>query len=163
MWRFCHIKKCIYIYMRTWEDDSVICGDKCMNIYVYICIYTYVQTLVNVYINVNLYNTYLYISTYIYTCIYIYIVAVSFSVCCGVLRVLQQCGMVQWSVCCRVYVLKSVWYGAVKCVLQGLCVEKCVVRCAHLEWKTVKKSERETNREMEGKRECTRERAYVRT
>ena len=25
--------------------------------------------------------------------------------------------------------LKSVWYGVVKCVLQGLRVEKCVVRC----------------------------------
>jgi len=55
-------------------------------------------------------------------------------------------------VCCRVYVLKSVWYGVVKCVLQGSCVEKCVVRCAHLEWKTVKKSERETKREIEGKK-----------
>jgi len=29
-------------------------------------------------------------------------------------------------------VLKSVWYGAVKCVLQGLCVEKCVVRCGEV-------------------------------
>jgi len=27
-------------------------------------------------------------------------------------------------------VLKSVWYGVVKCVLQGLYVEKCVVRCS---------------------------------
>ena len=76
----------------------MICVDKCMNVYVYICIPTYVQTLVNVYINVYLYNTYMYISTYIYisinTYVYIHIVAVSFSVCCGVLRVLQQCGTV---------------------------------------------------------------------
>jgi len=35
-------------------------------------------------------------------------------------------------VCCRVYLLKSVWYGVVKCVLQGLCVEKCVVRCGEV-------------------------------
>jgi len=26
----------------------------------------------------------------------------------------------------------AVWYGAVKCVLQGLCVEKCVVRCSEV-------------------------------
>jgi len=49
-------------------------------------------------------------------------------------------------------VLKSVWYDVVKCVLQGLCVEKCVVRCAHLEWKNVEKSERETHRDIEGKK-----------
>jgi len=29
-------------------------------------------------------------------------------------------------------VLKSVWYGVVRCVLQGLCVEKCVVRCVEV-------------------------------
>jgi len=29
-------------------------------------------------------------------------------------------------------VLKSVWYGVVKCVLQGSCVEKCVVRCGEV-------------------------------
>ena len=28
--------------------------------------------------------------------------------------------------------LKSVWYGVVKCVLQGLFVEKCVVRCGEV-------------------------------
>jgi len=72
----------------------MICVDKCMNVYVYICIHTDVQTLVNVYINVYLYNKYMYISTYIYlkinTYVYIHIVAVSFSACCGVL-----------DVCCR--------------------------------------------------------------
>ena len=25
-----------------------------------------------------------------------------------------------------------VWHGVVKCVLQGLCVEKCVVRCGEV-------------------------------
>ena len=50
----------------------MICVDKCMNVYVYMCIHTYVQTLVNVYINVYWYNTYIYISTYIYICIYTY-------------------------------------------------------------------------------------------
>ena len=34
--------------------------------------------------------------------------------------------------CCRGYVLKSVWYGVVKCVLEGLCVEKCVVQCGEV-------------------------------
>jgi len=29
-------------------------------------------------------------------------------------------------------VLKSVWYGVVKCVLEGLCVEKCVVQCGEV-------------------------------
>ena len=32
----------------------------------------------------------------------------------------------------RVYVLKSLWYGVVKCVLQALRVEKCVVRCGEV-------------------------------
>ena len=34
--------------------------------------------------------------------------------------------------CSGVCVLKSVWYGVVKCVLKGLCVEKCVVRCGEV-------------------------------
>jgi len=29
-------------------------------------------------------------------------------------------------------VLESVWYGVVKCVLQDLCVEKCVIRCGEV-------------------------------
>ena len=55
------------------EHNSMICVDKCMKVYVYICIHTYVQTLVNVYINVYWYNTYMYISTYIYISINTYV------------------------------------------------------------------------------------------
>ena len=64
------------------------------------------------------------------------------SVCYGAVKCVLQ------GLCVK----KCVWYGPVKCVLQGLCVEKCVVRCAHLERKTAKKSERETHREIEGKK-----------
>jgi len=49
---------------------------------------------------------------------------------CVLLCVLQGCGKVRCNWCSSVRC--KVWYGAVTCVLQGLCVEKCVVRCGEM-------------------------------